>query len=334
MKKKFGLILALALVGSMVFAGFNFGGEALVGYKFDLTNLGKPTTYGYDSTAGYFYMNATTDFAKVSLRGVVSGADSSYNYEQVATQLSLYLDKAFMDKGIELPVGLTAYVGDADGSGYYSYVDPDGIVDDNYDGFDSNTRSEYPIGLDVSYEGYKARTFFTITSGTTFDPLFSVKGPIVDGVDFAASFLGAAKYLGGDSEINLSATADVAKLADLDFNLKASVFTLFGINATSDPIVLAAVTGGKDALTVSAEYSLNATADNTSSVAGSRIFAGASYALEDVTVGGGADYTVSSSLFGYNVWAKTTLGGATYKAKIAGNSDGALALTTQVYLAF
>ncbi|WP_320127654.1 hypothetical protein [uncultured Sphaerochaeta sp.] len=333
MKKKFVLILALALVGSMAFAAFNFSGEAEVGYKFDLAN-GGVSTYGYDANTSYFAMNATTDFAKVAFR-LVPG-DNDFHYMQAQAAISLYLDKALAAKGVDLPVSLTAYIGDASNSGFYSYTDPNSIVDDSYDGFNKNTRTNYPIGFDVGYAGYTARTMFDIV-GTDVNPVFSVKGTPVDGVSFAASFLAANKYIAGsDSEVNLSATADVAALAGLDFNLKASVFTVLGMGSsvTGDPLLLAAVTGGKDAINVYAEYSLNATADNNNSVAGSRVFAGASYALTDVTLGGGLDYEFADTLLSYSVYAKSTLGGVTYKAVLGGNADGALYIKTQAYLAF
>jgi hypothetical protein len=331
MKKKFVLILALALVSSMAFATFNFGGEALVGYSFDL-DAGSVSTYDYDSTVGYFYMNATTDYAKVAFRGDVDSS-SSYNYEETAIQLSLYLDKALAEKEIELPVSLTAYIGNAALGGFYSYADPSGIVDDNYDWFQANDRSTYPIGVDVGYEGFTFRAMANIVNAR-MNPLLSVKGTVVDGVSFAASYVGNSVYVGGDSEVNLSATADLAALADLDFSLKASAFTVFGIAATSDPVVLAALTGGKDAMTGYVEYSLNATKDNTSSVAGSRVFVGGSYALANATVGAAVDYTFTSELLGYSAYIKSTLGGVTYKAKLGGYSDGNYYLNTQAYIAF
>ncbi|MFA7168887.1 MAG: hypothetical protein WC096_08300, partial [Sphaerochaetaceae bacterium] len=191
MKKKFVLVLALALVGSLAFAGFNFSGEALVGYKFDLAN-GGVSTYGYDAigndTTAYFSMNATTDYAKVAFRNAKSG-NSAYNYELVKAQLSLYLDKALAAKEVKLPVSVTLTLGNADNSGFYSYLDPDSIVDDNYDGFGVNTRDDYPIGIDVGYEGYTARTMFDIV-GSEVNPLVSIKGTPIEGVGFAASFVG------------------------------------------------------------------------------------------------------------------------------------------------
>ena len=334
MKKKFVLVLALALIGSFAFAGFNFSGEALVGYKFDLAN-GGVSTYGYDSSTAYFSMNATTDFAKIALRTSFTDP-TSYNYQETKAQLSLYLDKALAAKDINLPVSLTLYLGNASVSGFYAYDDPNGIVDDNYDGFNSNARDNFPIGIDVGYEGYTVRTMFDIV-GSTADPLFSVKGTPIDGVSFAASYLYANNYIAGsDSEFNLSAKVDVAKLADLDFNLSASAFTVLGIgeNVTGKPVVLAALTGGKDALSGSVEYSLNATKDNASSSLGPRIFGGVSYAFTDATVGGGVDYQFEGSITSYSVYAKTELGGVTYKAVVGGDSEGAAYLKAQAYLAF
>jgi hypothetical protein len=331
MKKKFVLILALALVSSMAFAAFNFGGEALVGYKFDLAN-GGVSTYGYDGSTSYFYMNATSDYAKVAFRLSVTDP-TSYNYQETQAALTLYIDKALAAEGVELPVSLTAYIGDADVSGFYSYVDPTGIVDDYYDGFDANTRTNYPLGFDVGYEGYTFRTMFDIV-GTEVNPVVSAKGAVVDGVSFAASYLAANKYIAGSSsEVNLSATADIAALADLDFSLSGSVFTVLGLGSPTDsPIVLAAVTGGKDAVSAYAEFSLNAVEASADTVG---IYAGASYALTDlVTVGADCGYTVDESLFSYSGYVKTTIGGVQYKAKLGGDTDGSLYLKTQAYIAF
>ncbi len=332
MKKKFVLVLALALVGSLAFAGFNFSGEALVGYKFDLAN-GGVSTYGYDADTSYFSMNASSDYAKVAFR--LLNGDATYNYMQTQAQLSVYLDKALAAKNITLPVSLTLYLGNASVSGFYSYTDPNSIVDDNYDGFNKNTRTNYPFGFDIGYEGYTARAMFDFV-GSTVNPIVSVKGTPIEGVSFAASYLGASKYLAGsDDEFNLSATVDVAKLAGLDFDLKASAFTVIGLgNPTDDPIVLAAVTGGKDALSAYVEYSLNAVEDNANDAAGSRIFGGVSYAFTDVTVGGGVDYQFVDTITSYSAYAKTTLGGITYKASVGGDTTGAAYLKAQAYIAF
>jgi hypothetical protein len=338
MKKKFVLILALALVSSMAFATFNFGGEALVGYKFDLANGGSVSTYGYDNTVGYFYMNATSDYAKVAFRGdfvsssSLTGSASSYNYEETDIQLSLYLDKALAEKEIELPVSLTAYIGNAALGGFYSYADPSGIVDDNYDWFQANDRSTYPIGVDVGYEGFTFRAMANIVD-TEMSPLFSVKGTVVDGISFAASYVGNSVYVSGDSEVNLSATADLAALADLDFSLSGSVFTVLGIGSASDsPIILAAVKGGKDAVSAYAEFSLNAVDAGADTIG---IYAGGSYALTDlVTVGADCGYDVDGAVFSYSGYAKSTIGGVTYKAKLGGDTDGALYIKTQAYISF
>jgi hypothetical protein len=245
----------------------------------------------------------------------------------------VYLDEALAEQGIDLPVGLTAYLGNTAKAGFYSYTDPYGIVDDSYDWFQANNRTDYPIGLDVTYEDYTVRAMYDfVGDDSTYGPLVSVKGTPVDGIDFAASFVGAAVYVDGSSEFNVSATADIATLAGLDFDLDASFFTVFGTDASADPIFLAAVTGGMDDLSAYAEFSMNAV-DYGYETYG--IFAGASYALTDITsVGADMDYDVDASVLGYDAYVKSTIGGVTYKAKLYGDTDGNYGLKTQAYISF
>ncbi|MHC1692690.1 MAG: hypothetical protein AB9828_06670 [Sphaerochaetaceae bacterium] len=346
MKKKLVLALMMVLVASIAFAGFNFSGTARVKYTLDLIN-GGITPGGYTTTSGnggytidpnsganeispaYFTMNFSSDFYKIAFRETLN---DRYNEMDTRAQISLYVDKQLKDIGIELPVSLTATVGNADISGFYAYSDPYGSVDDYYDGFDSNDRNNLPIGFDVGYEGFTARTMFDIV-GAEMDPVLSVKGPIVDGVNFAASYLAAATYMGGTSEVNLSATADVAKLAGLDFDFDASIFSIIGFgDAAADPLLLIAVTGGKDDLSAYAQYSLNAPATG---IDDSGLYAGVGYTVSEiVSVGADSEYNFTEAILGYDAYITAKLGGVAYRVLLYGDTEGSAKLEARANIAF
>ncbi|MFA6688960.1 MAG: hypothetical protein WCS18_05735 [Sphaerochaetaceae bacterium] len=336
MKKRLVAILAVGLVAVSLFAAVSFGGTATVGYKFTFDGSEKGIYDENGTDAGYYPVNAslsaTTDYAKISFRAVETDGEDipqmSLNDFDVQAQLTVYLSKALADAGVELPVALTAYAGNAQVSGFYAYADPSSTVDDNYDGFRSanHSRNDYPLALDIGYQSIvtvRAQyDFFNSTDGV----LLSAKSTPMEGVDVALSFANNPTELNHDAVsadygLNASAKVDISSIADLDFDLAASVFGLIGIGEDYDAannLYLAAITGGYEDIGAYVEYAYN-DYDNCVEYKHSLGF-GASYSGFD-QLGLSAGFTfkdlsdVESSTLGYYLRADYTLGGVTYTAK-------------------
>lgn len=329
MNKKFVATLALVLVAAMAFASVSFGGTATVGYKFTFDGSEKGIFDENGTTAGSFPVNAslsaTTDYAKIAFR---TAEDMSMNSWDVESQITLYLSKALADAGLELPVSLTAYIGNASVSGFYAYADPAGTVDDNYDGFNSkyNNRKDFPIGLDVGYDKYVTvrgiYDFFNSDDGF----MVSAKSTPVDGVDVALSVANNPSELNDGTAnasigLNASAKVDIAALADLDFNLDASAIGFFGFGDNADSagnIYLAAISGGYADIKGYVEYGYNHYETGVSQK--HSLGFGASYnGIENLGLSAGLTLkdlsAIESNTLGYYVKAAYTLGGVTYAAK-------------------
>lgn len=318
--KKLLTILVIALIATAtVFADVSFSGSATVGYKFNFEDVRE--IYGEDADTADVTVAVTTDYFKVALRTITG---LGLNSLDTNAQISLFLDKALADAGLEIPVALTAYVGDASVSGFYAYSDPTGTIDDNYDGFGSsnNTRNDYPIGLDVGYQNYvTVRGIYDFYQGTD-GYMFSAKSTPVEGVDVALSFANDPTEIANNSEygINISAKADIAKLAGLDFNLDASAMAFIGMGDGYDSannLYFAAVTGGYQDIGAYVEYVYNDYANGVAQAHGINI--GGSYkGIENLSLGAGIslrDLTnVNGDTFGYSLSAAYTLGTVTYKA--------------------
>lgn len=332
MKKRFVAFLTLGLVATSLFAAVNFGGTATVGYKFTFDGTGNGIYDENGTSAGYFPVNASlsaaTDYAKIAFR-TAEDSTLSLNDLDLQAQITLYLDKALADAGLELPVSLAAYVGNAQVSGFYAYADPSGTVDDNYDGFRSanNTRNDFPVALDIGYQNMATvrgqYDFFNGTDGY----LLSAKSSPVDGVDVALSFANNPTELKHDAVeaaygLNASAKVDIAALADLGFSLDASAMGFFGFGGDSftvaDNIYLAAITGGYGDIGGYFEYTYN---DYDNCIANKHSLGfGASYkGIKNLGLSAGFTFkdltSIEGDTLGYYVKADYILGGVTYTAK-------------------
>lgn len=300
MKKSITLLLVLVLVAGAAFAAPSFSGEAAVNYKvpFDGTNA---TVSGYDNDTSYLTLSMTDELYKITFRTWTSG--NNLNYLETQAAINVFLDKAFAKVGVDLPVGLTGYFGNASVSGFYAYDDPTSIIDNYYDGFNSryNSRNDYPIGLDVTYEKLlTVRGIVDFINTNTADTavLLSAKTTPVEGINVALSYANNPQYSTASSAdehgINVSAKADVATLADLDFNLAVSGIGFVYFDDSSANKYLAAVTGGKDAVSGYVEYT------NIASV--NSLNVGGGYQLTDdvkLTAGVGLEDLSDISVTGY-----------------------------------
>lgn len=326
--KKLLTILVVALIATAtVFADVSFSGSATVGYKFNFD--GYATVYGNDNDTADLSLAVTTDYFKVALRDILGTNEGGggLNSLDVKAQITLYLDKALADAGLELPVALTGYAGNASVSGFYAYSDPTGTIDDNFDGFSSkyNNRNHYPVGLDVGYQNYvTVRGIYDFYQGTD-GYMFSAKSTPVEGVDVALSFTNYPAEICHDAVVadyglNISAKADIAKLAGLDFNLDASAMAFIGMGDGYDSannLYFAAVTGGYQDIGAYVEYVYNDYENGVALAHGINI--GGSYnGIENLSLGAGIALRdlsdVSVDTFGYNISAAYTLGTVTYKA--------------------
>lgn len=309
MKKKFVLTLALVLMvaGTLVAATpIEVSGTFDYGYEFDLTNGSVDETTG---TAGELVtlLDFTGDFWKVSL----GATEVEYNDEHaVSATAEIYLDKALAEQGTDLgDLALTLHVGNGVGDGAASVL---ADKNDYRDGLGIEmTGADKNFGVTVKYaemvEVYASADptlkALPMVVGAKFMPL--------DGVEAAVGFTNAYGALENNA-MAVSAKADVAALAGLDFALAATGEFLLDLG-NEEQIITADVAGEYEGIGLWAAYQIAANDDNM-------LAANVSYetTVEDFTVSAGftADLGVldveEDEEFTIEAGANYAMGGATY----------------------
>ncbi|MBI9096751.1 MAG: hypothetical protein JEY71_17980 [Sphaerochaeta sp.] len=317
MKKKFVLTLALVLmvvVGLSAATPLEVSGTFKTGYafKFAATNAFTQIEDGNEAEVATL-VNFTGDFWKVSLAtvGVVYDTDAA-----VAAKAELYLDKALAAEGVDMgDIALTLHVGNGIGGGaptlladLNDFRDGDGSV------LEMKTTGDN-FGITLGY-GDMVKVYFStdptlkalpMVIGATFNP--------IDGVSAAVGFTNDYTAASNNGLV-VSAKADVAKLAGLDFALVATGEMIYDL-VSSDTVITADATTTIEGIGLWAAYFKNAANVNALAVKASyetvidKFTVGASFKaqMDDLSdIAGTDEYTIAAN-------AKYAMGGATYCAE-------------------
>jgi hypothetical protein len=310
MKKKFVLTLALVLMvaGTLVAATplevsgtFDYGHDFVFTDDLDVNGTGN---------AGELVtlLDFTGDFWKVSLD---SGIAVEYHDEHaVKATAEIYLDKALAEQGTDLgDLALTLHVGNGVGDGA-----PSVLADKN----------EYRDGLGIEMTGANDNFGVTVKYAdmvevyASADPTIATPPMVIgakfmplDGVEAAVGFTNAYGALENNA-MAVSAKADVAALAGLDFALAATGEFLLDLG-NEKQIITADVAGEYEGIGLWVAYQIAANDDNL-------LAANVSYAttVEDFSVSAGftADLGVldveEDEEFTIEAGANYAMGGATY----------------------
>ncbi|HAP56821.1 MAG TPA: hypothetical protein DCR02_03320 [Sphaerochaeta sp.] len=331
MKKKFVLTLALVLMvaASLMAAPVELKGSFKAGYKFTFENPIKIAGAFNDGSNQVVIdaLSVSTDFWKVSI------SDAGSFFKDTTGNITLYLDKALAEEGVDMgDVSLSVVLGNKSTMDALSvYSDPDGT----YDLAAGKLQMTGALSTGVTIGHAKLGSAYI-----AFDPLnasrnllASVKVTPVDGI--SATFGWAKKTAASvDGAINGSVKVDVAALADLDMALTASAIALYDLDDKNVELLAAANTEiegiglwaeytnltKKNGLGVGASYDVNdklsvsgsfratdlAAIKTTYSVSASAsygLFGGATY---DLGLGYAYDTTAAKGLFSMTPTVKVT----------------------------
>jgi hypothetical protein len=285
MKKKFVLTLALVLMVAVTLTAatpLEVSGKFVAGYNFEFGNNAKATSFDDDSQVT---VNAkfAGDFWNLELVAPYkAGKDDSTN---VTAKANILLDKALAEQGVDMgDVKLTLHVGTGVGAAAPT------VSANVYDsapwkkkdvGFAKGTNFGLTIGyaelgtVYVSYDPVDGKAFVV---GAKLAP--------VDGVTAA---LGFTNDLSGKNAFGVSAAADIAALADLDFDLKTTVEYVVALDPAKHHL-LADVAGSYEGIGLWVafqsdfeKYALAAHAGYETEIEGFALSAGATLASKDVS---------------------------------------------------
>ncbi|MGE4455258.1 MAG: hypothetical protein AB7D92_12095 [Sphaerochaeta sp.] len=272
MKKKFVLTLALVLMvaASLVAATpIEVSGTFTSGYDFTFasTNAFAQAEDGSEAEVATV-VDFTGDFWKVSLdggTGVVYQTDAA-----VLATAEIYLDKALAEEGIDLgDIALTLHVGSGvSGAAPTVLADKNDFRDDDGSALEMATAGDN-FGITLGYAEL-VEVYFSVDP--TLKALPMVAGATITPVDGVEATVGLTNDYAGNNGMLVSAAADVAALAGLDFALDVTGELIFDLDAETTVITADAATT-IEGIGVWAAYIKNA-ADV------SKLAVEASYALE------------------------------------------------------
>ena len=250
MKKKFVLIMALVLMVAVTLtaAPVELKGSFKAGYKFTFDN---PVTIApaFNDKSNQVVIDAlsvTADYWKVSI------SDAGSFFEDTKGNITLYLDKALADEGVDMgDVSLSVVLGNKTTmDGLTVYGDPDGTYAVNAGKL--RMTGSFSTGVTIGYASLGSAYIAFDPTNAARNMLASVKVTPVDGI--AMAFGWAKKTAASaDGSINGSVKVDVAALANLDMALTASAIALFNLDDDSMEI-LAAVDTEIEGIGLWAEY--------------------------------------------------------------------------------
>lgn len=212
MKKKFVLTLALVLMVAATLVAatpLEVSGTFEAGYEFQFGNGAAAPAFADDSKAE-LVAEFTGDFWKVSLGTATYAAGED---DKVTAEAEIYLDKALAEEGVDMgDVSLTLHVGTG-----VSDEAPSVLADPMEWATGVETAAaDQVFGLSIGYAELVDVYFamfpdkdFAMVVGATVSPL--------EGVDVAVGFANKAT-----NQLGASVAADIAALADLDFDLSVS----------------------------------------------------------------------------------------------------------------
>lgn len=291
MKKKFVLTLALVLMVAVTVAAFpvEITGAFKAGYKltFDPTAITALDATELDLDG----LSVSGDFWKVGFGG---GTISFDNDAANAATLTIYLDKALAEQGVDMgDVTVSLAIGNT------ANVKPSDVYSDSNDAVAELAMvGVYSSKVTVGYTDMVTVEVATDPTTAAGKPiLLGAKFAPVDGVKAAVGYTNKTAS-GTKGGMTASALVDVKALADLDFGMTASALTVFDFNTEVNNLY-AEVKATVEDITAWVEYQL---LNTTSNVIGKVSYAGienvglyAKLTLADLsdiatTIGVGASY--------------------------------------------
>ena len=333
MKKKFVLTLALVLMVAVTASAFPL--EVTGAFKAGYTLTFNPNSIvALDTTElDINGLSVSGDFWKVGFDGGAISFDSDASN---AATLSIYLDKALAEQGMDMgDLAITLTIGNkADLGGLSAYSN----TRDKLTGLKMNSKAvgAYASAVQVDYG-----TMVSVYAGAdiaAFDTankaiILSAKVAPVDGVKAAVEYTNFdTNDTAGKGAIAGSVAVDVKALADLDFGLTVSAYDVYLMGDKTNKLYLEAKTVIED-ITAWAEYRI---LDKQNDLYAKVSYAGienvglsAFVQLDDITdsLGAGLKTTVGGG-------ANYMMGGVTYALDAEYVFDGSFTLKPSVKVTF
>lgn len=303
MKKKFVLTLALVLMVAaslMAATPLEVSGSFKSGYKYVLDFDGANTADQDPGQGAEAKVNAdfTGDFWKVSL----TGDAVEYGKDKLDATAAIYLDKALAEQGMDMgDIALTLHIGDGvDGDLPTVLADKAEFRKDAQMALATTGKN---FGITLGYAD-----LFTVyaTVDPTLAALPMAAGVTLDPVEGITAAVGFTNDYAGNNGLTVSAKADVAKLAGLDFALAATGEMMLDIDA-STTVITADVATTIEGIGLWAAYQKTATDVNKMAVKASY-----STKVNEVTVGAGVKFAVTDLSDLANKYEVTVDGSASY----------------------
>jgi len=325
MKKKFLTLALVLMVAVTLFAAtpIEVSGSLTAGYKFTFGGA-TPGTVGNNNGKATIVSSFTGDHWKVSIGGNLQyGANKGL----ASATAEIYLDKALKDEGVDMgDFKVTLHAGTGVKKGAYSVFANKGALGKEAAAMVTKDNA----GITLGY-GSLAKLYFAFFPNKAFPMVVSAQVTPVAGVDVTFGYSNES----ANNDLLVTAKADIAKLADLDFALASTAQFAYDVDAK-------AMVVGVDASTTIEGIGVYVAYRLAGKVNG--LAAGASYSttVEGFTVGGGADFKVTDLSDFANKWdlnveasASYALGGATYKLVMGyGVQAKAFTLTPTVTIKF
>jgi len=241
MKKKFVLTLALVLMVAaslMAATPLEVSGTFKTGYdfKFAATNTSTQIENGNEAEVKTV-VDFTGDFWKVSLAtiGITYDTDAA-----VGAKAELYLDKALAEQGLDMgDLTLTLHVGnDVSGAAPTVLADLNDFRDDDGSEFVMATTGDN-FGITLGYTDL-VKVYFSVDPSLKALPM--VIGATLAPVDGVKATVGYSNDYFNNNGMLVSAAADVAALAGLDFALNVTGELIYDFDAETSVITADAAT--------------------------------------------------------------------------------------------
>jgi hypothetical protein len=316
MKKVCVILTVVVLTIVSVSAAPQFSGNFGLDYKLGFDGTLTPSGVDSDTGAAELKLTLSSDYWDLAFRAL--GANGT----DVDATATLKVNAILATADIELPVAISALVGNQNFFSSSVYADPNGSEGDHYALYSQSiSRGNVPFGLEVGYNGLATvKAGYDVVDKGKF--LSATVNPL-DGVSFAFNMVNNAtfdKYAVGGVGITASAAADIANLAGLDFGLMLSGSGWFSMDDASANNYFVAINGAKDAVSAFVEY--------TNEMAKSSVNVGGGYTINDTTkVSAGlgiSDLTGNATVGAWAKGAYTIAGISTFvKYGFSENGDGA-----------
>jgi len=325
MKKKFVLTLALVLMVAVTLSAatpLEVSGKVSAGYTFEFGDGATPSAV---ANSGKATVNATFkgDVWTVALKSGTYKAGE----EGVTALLTIDLAKTLAAEGVDMgDVSLTLHAGTGVGQ-----AAPTVSANVSKQKKDVKMTAGNNFGLTIGYA--KLGTLYV-----SYDPVGGksfVVGAKLAPVDGVTAALGFTNDQGGENAFGVSAAADIAKLADLDFTLKSTVEY---VGVLTDPVgnhLLLDVAGDYEGIGLWVAYKtdfdkhgVTAKASYETEIEGFDLYAGAKIGSADVS-NFGKNYKLE-----FEAGVSKVMSGVTYALDLGYELKGLFTVTPSVTISF